>query len=101
MEKKAENLKILDISQISSIAEYFILCSGASDRQVLTIAEHIISTMKKKKIRSIGIEGLRDGRWVVIDYGNLVIHVFHDPVREFYDFDELWSLGVELKVLEK
>ncbi len=95
------NLKILDIREISSIADYFIVCSGNSDRQVLTIAEHIIDQLKKDKIRPLGTEGLKDGRWVVIDYGGIVVHIFHEPVREFYEFDDLWSMGTELKVLEK
>ncbi len=95
------NLKILDIREISSIADYFIVCSGNSDRQVLTIAEHIIAQLKKEKVHSLGIEGLKEGRWVVIDYGGIVVHIFHESVREFYEFDDLWSSGTELKVLEK
>jgi ribosome-associated protein len=101
LEKKAENIKLLDIREISNITDYFFVCSGTSDRQVITIAEHILDTLAKKKIKPQGIEGLREGRWVVLDYTDIIVHVFHQPVRDFYEFDDLWSLGIEMKVSEK
>lgn len=101
IQKKAENIKLLDIREFSNIADYFILCAGASDRQVTTIAENIIENLKKLHIRPQGIEGLRQGRWVVIDYTDIVVHIFYEPVREFYEIDDLWSFAVELKVSEK
>lgn len=101
IQKKAEQVKLLDIREFSSIADYFFLCSGTSDRQVTTIAENIIDNLKKLHIKPRGIEGIRQGRWVVIDYTDIVVHIFYQPVREFYEIDELWSSAVELKVSEK
>ncbi|NIS74505.1 MAG: ribosome silencing factor [Deltaproteobacteria bacterium] len=100
-QKKAENIKLLDIREFSNIADYFFICSGNSDRQVTTIAENIIENLKKLHIRPQGLEGLKQGRWIVIDYIDTVVHIFYEQVREFYEIDELWSFGVELKVSEK
>jgi len=88
--KKAINLVILDVRDLTSIAEVFIICSGRSNRQVHAIAEHIQTTLKQNKIRPISVEGMKDGHWVLLDYGHVIIHVFYEPVREFYDLEGLW-----------
>lgn len=88
--KKAESLVVLDVSQLSSVADAFIICSGSSHRQVTAITEHIQRDLKKIKIRSLHIEGRKEGHWVLMDYGSVVIHVFHEPVRRFYDLESLW-----------
>ena len=88
--KKALNVVVLDVSELSSIADVFIICSGRSNRQVSAIAEFIQSDLKKQKIRPLSVEGTKDGHWVLMDYGHVVIHVFYEPVREFYDLEGLW-----------
>lgn len=88
--KKAESLVVLDVSQLSSVADAFIICSGSSHRQVTAITEHIQRDLKKIKIRPLHIEGRKEGHWVLMDYGSVVIHVFHEPVRRFYDLESLW-----------
>lgn len=89
--RKAKNLVVLDVRPLTSVADVFLICSGASNRQVTAIADHIRSDLKDRGINPIGIEGLREGHWVILDYGHIVIHVFYDPMRTFYDLEGLWS----------
>ncbi len=88
--KKAMNLVALDVHQLTSFADVFIICSGRSSRQVNAIAEHIKVDLKKRKIKPLSVEGVKDGQWVLLDYGHVIIHIFYDPVREFYDLEGLW-----------
>lgn len=91
IDKKAESLKVLNISGLSSFADYFVICSAMSDRQVQAISDSIESTMKKLKDPANSIEGYADGRWVVIDYGDIVVHIFLDAIRDYYGLERLWS----------
>jgi ribosome-associated protein len=91
LEKKAKRIVLLNVSKISSISDYFLICSGSSDRQVQAIAAFIEEELKKAGKRPIGIEGERIGKWVLMDYGDIVIHIFYDPVRDFYDLERLWT----------
>lgn len=89
--KKAINPVILDVRGLTSIADVFIICSGRSNRQVTAIAEYIQLDLKKEHgIKPLSIEGLKEGHWVLIDYGHVIIHVFYEPVRNFYDLEGLW-----------
>jgi len=88
--KKAMNLVALDVRDLTSFADVFIICSGRSNRQVNAIAEHIQVDLKKHKIKPLSVEGMGDGHWVLLDYGHVIIHIFYDPVREFYDLEGLW-----------
>ncbi len=88
---KALNLVLLDVARFSSFADYFIICSGKSGRQVQGIADNLETELKNKGLRPIGIEGKREGHWVLLDYGDVIIHVFYDPIRYFYDLESLWS----------
>jgi len=89
--KKALNVVALDVQDLTSIADVFIICSGRSNRQVSAIAEFIKRDLKKHKIKPLSVEGSRDGHWVLLDYGHVIIHVFYEPVREFYDLEGLWT----------
>lgn len=88
---KALDVVALDVREVASFADSFIICSGKSHRQVTAIAEHVDRALKKEGIKPLGIEGLRDGHWVLMDYGDVIIHVFYEPVRSFYDLEGLWS----------
>jgi ribosome-associated protein len=90
VEKKAQDPVLLELKGISSITDYFLLCSGRSDRQVQAIAQGIEEALKKKGIRPLGQEGIEGGRWVLLDYVDVVVHIFLDPVRKFYDLEGLW-----------
>jgi len=89
--RKATNVVVLDVADLTSYADVFIICSGRSNRQVSAIADFIKTDLKKHKIKPLSIEGTKDGHWVLLDYGYVIIHVFYEPVREFYDLEGLWS----------
>ena len=88
---KALNVVVLDVHGLTSFADTFIVCSGRSHRQVSAIAESVQQDLKAKGIKPLGIEGLREGHWVLMDYGDVLIHVFYEPVRIFFDLEGLWS----------
>ncbi len=89
-ERKAIDPVLFDVRELTSIADYFIITSGSSSRQVQTIAKHIVRRMREEGLKVYGIEGEQQGHWVLIDYSDVVIHVFYQPVREFYDLEGLW-----------
>ena len=89
--RKAFDVVLLDVGELTSLADTFIICSGRSNRQVTAIADYIRSHLKKKGVKPLSIEGLKEGHWVLMDYGSVVIHVFYDPVRNFYDLEGLWA----------
>ncbi len=101
LKRKAKNLIILNVKEFSSFADYFIICSGTSDRQVQAIAASIQENLKEHGIMPLGIEGERLGKWVLMDYEDVVIHIFYDPVREFYDIERLWSDAPHMEVGEE
>ena len=88
--RKATDLVVLDVGELTSFADVFIICTGKSNRQVSAIAEFIKTDLKKQGISPISIEGMREGHWVLLDYGHILIHVFYGPIREFYDLEGLW-----------
>jgi ribosome-associated protein len=90
LDKKALDVKILDIQRISTIADYLVLATGLSDKQTQAIAESVRSGLKKLG-KPLDIEGLKEGNWVVIDYGDVILHVFKEDQRRYYNLDELWS----------
>ncbi|MFO7576587.1 MAG: ribosome silencing factor [Pelovirga sp.] len=92
LEKKGVDPLLLDLRNRSSLTDYLLLVSGRSDRQVQAIAEHIRTEFKHKhQLQPLSIEGMEQGRWILLDYGDVTVHVFQQPVREFYDLEGLWS----------
>jgi ribosome-associated protein len=98
LDKKALDLLILDVQQQSSFTSFFIICSGTSDRHVQAIASHIEASGKQAGVYPLGMEGFREGRWILLDYGDIVIHIFHEPVRKFYDLERLWKDAPQIPV---
>ena len=90
LKRKAKNLTILNLKELSSFADYFIILSGTSDRQVQSIAASIRENLKECGIVPLGIEGENLGKWVLMDYEDVIIHIFYEPIREFYDIERLW-----------
>jgi ribosome-associated protein len=90
LEKKAGDVVVLDLSGLTDIADYFVLASGTSERHVKTISEAVEHDMKEKGIAPFSTEGHEEGRWVIIDYGDVVVHVFLESLRELYDLENLW-----------
>lgn len=91
LEKKACDLVVMDVRELTSIADYFIICSGRSDRQVQSIAQGIEENLNQAGISSLSVEGAHRGHWVLLDFSDVIVHVFYEPVRVFYDLDGLWG----------
>ncbi|OEF96255.1 ribosome silencing factor [Desulfuribacillus alkaliarsenatis] len=91
-EKKAEDMVVLNIEGLSVIADYFIVCTGRSVTQVKSLADHVEDTLKQKhNIMAKGIEGTQEGKWVLLDYGDIIVHVFRQEEREFYNLERIWA----------
>jgi ribosome-associated protein len=97
LDKKAEKVRILEIKKISSIADYLVLASGQSDKQVQAIADSVRQGLKKFG-KPLDMEGEKEGKWIVIDYGDVIFHVFHADMRRYYDLDEFWHAAPELEI---
>ncbi len=91
LDKKAVDVVVLDVHGLSSYAEYVVVMSAESDPQLGAIADHIEESMRARGERPIGIEGRQAGQWVLIDYGDVVAHVFYQDMRAFYDLEGLWA----------
>lgn len=88
---KAQDVVALDLKGISSATDWFLIASGRSDTQVRAIAEHIVDELKKEGHRPAHVEGIQGGRWVLVDYIDFVVHVFHPQARDFYQLENLWG----------
>lgn len=96
-DKKAEDVVALDIASISSIADFFVICSGLNSRHVRSLADEVDKSVKASTGRSPrAIEGLNDTSWVLMDYGDIVVHIFMPETREFYSLERLWSDAAQL-----
>jgi len=91
LDHKAYDLVVLETGKLSSIADYFVVCSGRSDTQVQAIAEAVEKELAVRGERPLSVEGLPHAQWVLLDYGDVVVHVFLDEVREYYELERLWS----------
>lgn len=89
--KKAKDITVLDLSSISAMCDYFIICSGGSGPQVKAIAENVEEKLSEQGVEPKRREGLREGAWVLLDYGDIVVHVFKEEEREFYKLERLWG----------
>jgi ribosome-associated protein len=98
IDKKAENVKLLDLSGLSGFTDYFLVCSGMSDRQVQAIATSVESALKGSGHELLSSEGHSEGRWVLMDFGDIVVHVFLDALREYYDLETLWADAPRVKI---
>jgi ribosome-associated protein len=91
LEKKAYDLVLMEVRDLTSIADYFIICSGRSDRQVQSIAQGIEENLRALGVRPHSVEGVARGQWVLMDFSDVIVHIFYEPVREFYDLEGLWA----------
>jgi ribosome-associated protein len=91
LERKAYDLVVLETTKLTSIADYFVICSGRSDTQVQAIAEAVRDHLASLGVHALSTEGTERGQWALLDYGDVVVHVFQVPVRAFYDLDRLWA----------
>jgi len=91
LDKKAEDVTVLDVRGLTSYADYFVVVTADSDRQASAIADHLEDTMKKLGVTKVGVEGYETGRWILVDYGDVVAHVMNKESRGFYDLEGLWA----------
>jgi ribosome-associated protein len=90
-DKKAADIVLLDLAGLTTIADYFVICSGGSERQLAAIADGILETLRAEKVRPIGREGEPASHWVLVDFGSVVVHIFTPPERDFYQLEKHWS----------
>jgi len=90
-EEKAQDIVLLDVSELTIICDYFLICTGASLTHVKAIAEGVLERLEEQGVTPLSLEMPRDARWIVLDYGSVVVHVFTAEARAFYDLEELWS----------
>ena len=98
--KKAIDLRILDLREISSFTDYFIVCSGANARQIQAISDEVQLRLKKRGQHPLGIEGYEKAEWILADYGDFIVHIFSPAARAFYDLERLWRQAREVKIPE-
>ena len=96
--KKAINIKMLDIRELTTMADYFIVCSGNSTTQIKAISDEVSEEMAKLGIKPIGREGFATASWVLIDYGDVIVHVFNHESRDFYSIEHLWADAKEVDI---
>ena len=90
-DRQALDLQVLDLDEVSEFTEFFLLCSGSSERQVRAIADGVDETLRQQGCRPIHVEGYDNGQWVLLDYGDFLVHIFSQPTREYYRLERLWA----------
>lgn len=97
-DKKALDIVMLDLREIASFTDYFVIASGTNERQVQAIADGVVDTLKKAGTPAARIEGYKTAEWILLDYGDFVVHVFDDKARKFYDLERLWRESKRVEV---
>jgi ribosome-associated protein len=100
LDKKAQDIVILDLDEVCSFTDHFVICTGTSSRHNQTIAEGIDERLRKSGVRPLHIEGHKEGEWILLDYIDFVVHIFTARAREFYDLERLWRAGKRRGVTE-
>lgn len=98
LDRKAYDLVVLDVRKLTSLADFFVICTGRSDTQVQAIAQSVEEEMRKVGEHPLSVEGYPHGQWVVMDFADIVVHIFVEPAREFYDLERLWARALPLKL---
>lgn len=101
LDKKANDTVILELTHLTVIADYFVICSGDSTTQVKAIAENIEKKLKEDGIQPIGIEGRASSLWILMDYGDVIVHVFENETRMYYELEKFWLDAPRIKIDEK
>ncbi len=100
-DKKAKDIVILDLKGITTIADYFVICSGENPIHIKALSEEIEERFSKDKVRPIGIEGQDNAQWVLMDYGDIVVHIFNEDTRDFYQLEKLWLDAPRVPIKER
>ena len=96
-DKFGTDIKIITIKGMSDIADYFVICSGRSNAQVKAIFEHLEEQMEKAGVEALRKEGMQEARWIAVDYGDIIVHIFHKDTRDMYALDTLWNNGANVQ----
>ena len=90
-ERKALTVNALNVQSLTSYTDVLVIVEAASNRQATSIAQHVVKTLKGQKIQALGIEGIKEGEWALLDYGQIIIHIFESSAKEFYDLEGFWA----------
>ena len=90
-DNKAKNITKINLEKKSSIADYMIICSGTSNRHVISLSNYLVEALKKENLNTLNVEGVRNGDWVLVDAGDIIIHLFRSEVREYYGLEKMWA----------
>ena len=99
-ERKAKSIIAIDVKKFTSYTDTLVIIEGSSQRQVTGIAEHLIKSLKGQKIKTIGVEGVKEGDWALLDFGDVIIHVFESEKKSFYDIEGLWADAPRINLSE-
>jgi ribosome-associated protein len=91
LDLKAQDVLLLNLKPVSDMTDFFVIGSGTSDTHVRSVAEHVMEELRKEGLRPAHVEGLQQGRWVLLDYVDFVVHLFHPTLRQFYQLERLWA----------
>ena len=90
-DNKAKDIIKIDLEKKSSIADFMIICSGTSNRHVISLSNYLVEALKKENLNTLNVEGIRNGDWVLVDAGDIIIHLFRSEVREYYGLEKMWA----------
>ena len=91
IDNKALDIIKIDLKKKSSIADFMIICSGTSNRHVISLSNYLVEALKKENLNTLNVEGKRNGDWVLVDAGDIIIHLFRNEVREYYGLEKMWA----------
>ena len=94
-DKKAKDIRIIDIKELSTLADYFVIASGTSVTNIKMLSDEVEKRMEEENVKLLHREGYNSARWILIDYGSVVVHIFHEEDRDFYNLERLWSDGMK------
>ena len=90
-DRQGQNLQVLDLDEISEFTEFFLICTGATERQVRAIADGVRDQLREEGSKPLHVEGEQHGQWVLMDYGDFLVHIFSEPMRDYYRLEDLWA----------
>ena len=90
-DNKAKNITKINLEKKSSIADFMIICSGTSNRHVISLSNYLVQALKKENLNTLNVEGIRNGDWVLVDAGDIIVHLFRSEVREYYGLEKMWA----------
>ena len=91
LDNKAKDISKINLDKKSSIADFMIICSGTSNRHVISLSNYLMEALKKENLNTLNVEGIRNGDWVLVDAGDIIVHLFRSEVREYYGLEKMWA----------